>query len=131
MGPTNKPSSASGNNPRSKKTPKSRIVTLRLSPKSLVRFALVPIIKEEPESKAPSSTTSNTLPIATSSPGENASESNSNTPAPSGPESSTVMPPPTDGVKKTGKTGVKRSSAAADGLLKPRGKPGPKKRVKL
>jgi hypothetical protein len=131
MGSVNKASPASGTTARPKKSPKSRIITLKLSPKSLVRFAPVPVIKEEPESKPPSSTTSNTLPAATASPGENASESNSNTPAPSVTESSTAMPPPLDGVKKPGKTGVKRSSAAADGLLKPRGKPGPKKRVKL
>jgi INO80 complex subunit Ies4 len=107
------------------------MVTLKLSPKLLARFAPVPIIKEESESKAPSSTTSNTLPAAISSPGENASESNSNTPAPSATDSAAAMLPPVDAVKKPVTAGVKRSAATADGLLKPRGKPGPKKKVKL
>ena len=131
MGPTPKGPPATGNNPKPKKSSKNRIVVLKLSPQSLARFAPVIVLKEETESKAPSSTTSNTLPAATSSPGDNGSESAPNTPVPSGTESSMAMPPPIDGVKKPTKTGVKRSSAATDGLLKPRGKPGPKKRVKL
>jgi len=41
------------------------------------------------------------------------------------------MPPPAEGAKKNGKVGVKRSLPQADGIPKPRGKPGPKKKIKL
>ncbi|KAI9742171.1 MAG: hypothetical protein M1818_004071 [Claussenomyces sp. TS43310] len=115
---------------KSKKAPKSLVVTLNISPKSLLRFASAGA-KAEPESKAPSSTSSNPPPNATSSPGENNSESNSNTPAPSSAGDASSMPPPVDSLKKEKKAGVKRSSATNDGLLKPRGKPGPKKRAKI
>jgi hypothetical protein len=131
MGSTTKASPASASTAKQKKSPKSHIITLNLSPKILSKFPSTVPIKEERDSKAPSSTTSNTLAAATSSPGENVSESNPNTPAPSVADGSTLMPPPTEGVKKNGKNGIKRTSAAADGLLKPRGKPGPKKKTKL
>jgi len=39
------------------------------------------------------------------------------------------MPPPAEGAKKNGKVGVKRSLPQADGIPKPRGKPGPKKKI--
>lgn len=129
MAPTVKASPSSGSIPRPKKA-KSLLVTLKLSSKSLAAFAPVADIKAEPEPKPASSATSNTLPGVTSSPDGNASESTPNTPAPSGTEGSAAMPPPTEAVKKTGK-GIKRASAQADGLLKPRGKPGPKKKAKL
>lgn len=135
MAPAAKASPASGSNARPKKTPKTLIVTLKLSSENLARFEPVAVVKtevvvkKEIEVKPSSSSESNTIPAATSSPGENGSESNANTPAPSGTDDSTSMPPPTEGVKKANK-GVKRTAAQADGLLKPRGKPGPKKKAK-
>lgn len=131
MGSTVKASPSSGNTPRPKKASKSLIVKLKLSSKSLANFEPVAIVKTEPESKAASSTTSNTLAAAISSPGENESESNPNTPAPSGTEDLTAMPPPIAALKKETKGGVKRKSEQTDGLVKPRGKPGPKKKTKL
>ena len=107
------------------------IVTLKLSPKALQRFALAPMIKEESPSKDSSSTISNTIPAATSTAGDNLSESNSNTPVASGTPVPSLMLPPTEGVKKKG---VKRSSGVALGVEavpKVRGKPGPKKKPRL
>ena len=46
---------------------------------------------------------------------------------PSGTDDSVAMPPPTEGGVKAGK-GKKRASLLVDGVVKPRGKPGPKKR---
>ncbi|KAK5992402.1 INO80 complex subunit 4 [Cladobotryum mycophilum] len=68
----------------------------------------------------------------TNSNGDNASDSNAATPAAEGTPAPSVMGPPTEGVKKKG---VKRSAAVAngtiDGIPKPRGKPGPKKKPRL
>jgi len=128
MGLTTKPSPATA---KPKKAIKSNIITLRLSPKFLAKLPSTTPTKKVPESKAPSSTTSNTLVATTSSPGENVFESKSNTPAPSVVDGSMSMPPPTEGVKKIVKNGVKRPLSTVDGMLKPRGKPGPKKKTKL
>ncbi|KFY10384.1 hypothetical protein V492_05048, partial [Pseudogymnoascus sp. VKM F-4246] len=51
--------------------------------------------------------------------------SSGNTPVPSGTDDSVAMPPPAEGGKGKGK---KRASLLIDGVVKPRGKPGPKKR---
>lgn len=63
---------------------------------------------------------------------ENASDSNAATPAAEGTPGPNAMGPPADGTKKKG---VKRSAANAngnnDGIPKPRGKPGPKKKPRL
>jgi len=109
------------------------IITLKISPKALLRFEPAAVVKEESPSKESSSTISNPQPVAPSSSGDNPSESNTNTPAAAGtpvpfPSS---MPPPTEGVKKKG---MKRSAGPVlgpDGLPKPRGKPGPKKKARL
>jgi hypothetical protein len=101
------------------------IVPLKISPKIRARYNAILEIKSESKSASP--TTLQTIPASTNSPAENASVSNGNTPAPSGTDDSIAMPPPPEGVKK-GKGVAKRTSAQADGLLKPRGKPGPKKR---
>ncbi|UKZ48698.1 hypothetical protein TrVGV298_002926 [Trichoderma virens] len=82
-------------------------------------------IKESPASP-------NALVVSTAaSNGDNASDSNAATPAADTTPAPTPMGPP-DGLKKKG---VKRSAAAAngtiDGIPKPRGKPGPKKKPRL
>ncbi|OAA42202.1 DUF1711 domain protein [Metarhizium rileyi] len=59
--------------------------------------------------------------------GDNASDSNDATPAAEGTPVPTSMAPPTDSRKK----GVKRSATNLDGVPKPRGKPGPKKKPRL
>ena len=110
----------------------ARITVLKLSPKILQQFE--PADQSEPTVSKSSSTTSDTLPAAPS-PAENASESQSNTPAPNGTPGPTAMLPPTEGIKKKGaKAGTKRSSGVgleADGTPKPKGKPGPKKKPRL
>jgi len=108
------------------------IVTLKVSPEKL-KMVVLPFIKEDSPSKDSVSTTSNTLPVATSSNGDNPNESSPNTPAPNGTPVPTSMPPPTEAIKKRS-GGVKRSSTAAlgvDGLARVRGKPGPKKKARL
>ncbi|TAQ88081.1 hypothetical protein B7494_g3623 [Chlorociboria aeruginascens] len=128
MASANKPSSA----PRRKSTKGSLIVTCKLSPQLLQKFAPVPTIKpEESPSKEPSSPTSDTIPSATLSNGDVKSESNPNTPNPNGTPVPSSMPPPTEAIKKKG---VKRNSAVAlgpDAPPKVRGKPGPKKKARL
>ncbi|TVY65662.1 INO80 complex subunit [Lachnellula suecica] len=134
MASSHKPATASGGRRKSSKS--SLIITLKLSPTALQPFgppAPAPaVIKEEsPLKDSPSSSKSNTLPVAASSNGDNKSDSNANTPVPTDAPTTTLMPPPTEGPKKKG---VKRSAASAlgpDGLPKPRGKPGPKKKARL
>ncbi|KAF4635714.1 hypothetical protein G7Y89_g2382 [Cudoniella acicularis] len=118
---------------RRKSSKSSMIVTLKLPPQALQQFDPNPIKEESPSKESPSSSVSNTLPIAPSSNGDVKSESTSNTPVPVDTPVPTSMPPPTEGVKKKG---VKRSAAVAlgpDGLPIPkvRGKPGPKKKARL
>ncbi|TVY48505.1 INO80 complex subunit [Lachnellula occidentalis] len=133
MASSNKTTTPTG--PRRKSTKQSQIITLKLSPKLLRQFgppAPVVVKEESPLKESPSSSTSATIPVATSSNGDNKSDSNANTPVPNNAApSSTLMPPPTEGPKKKA---PKRSAASAlgpDGLPKPRGKPGPKKKARL
>jgi hypothetical protein len=124
-----KGSPSTPNGARPKKAAKSLIIALKLSPHLLSTFPnAIPSVKvEEP---IVSSSTNTVERTSTSSPAELPSDSNANTPAPSGNEDAIAMPPPAvDGPKKKGPG--KRKSAAEDGLLKPRGKPGPKKKQKL
>jgi hypothetical protein len=116
------------------------IITLKVSPKVLHKFEPAApveaepkqVVKEESPSKESSSTLFHPVPIAVaSSNDENPTESTPNTPIPSGTPVPSLMLPPTEGVKKKG---VKRSAGPAlgpDGLPKPRGKPGPKKKARL
>ncbi|KYK60438.1 hypothetical protein DCS_01575 [Drechmeria coniospora] len=117
------------------------LVTLTVSPSRL--RAIVdpgsvkedsPSVKDSSESKdVKSSPTNSPTLAATAAPaipsGENASESNAETPAADGTPAPSTMGPPTEGPKKKG---TKRSAATAmDGTPKPRGKPGPKKKPRL
>jgi hypothetical protein len=120
------------------------LVTLSLSPALLRDIFPSVSVKEasqSPESKISkensetkeSPASPNALVVSTSiSNGDNASESNAATPAAEGTPAPTSMGPPVEGAKKKG---VKRSAAAAngtiDGIPKPRGKPGPKKKPRL
>lgn len=113
---------------------KSRVVTLKVSPQLLQRF-VDPSLKEESPAKDSLPPPPSTILDAAATPttGENASESNANTPGASGTPVPSSMPPPTEGVKKKG---IKRSSGVAlgpDGNIIPkvRGKPGPKKKPRL
>ncbi|KAK1750592.1 INO80 complex, subunit Ies4 [Echria macrotheca] len=112
----------------------SLIITLKANPRKLRAIIDPDSIKEDSPVKETkeSPATSTTLPAATNSNGENASDSTPNTPAPGTPAPpASTMGPPVDGPKKKG---VKRSAAAlANGTGEPkvRGKPGPKKKQKL
>jgi len=104
------------------------LVTLQVTPEKL-RKIIDPstLVAESPVqgSPAPEVSTPADLPTAASS-GENASDSTPGTPS-----SQAVMGPPTDILKKKG---VKRGAAGANGnevVAKVRGKPGPKKKLKL
>ncbi|KAH8796616.1 INO80 complex, subunit Ies4 [Hyaloscypha finlandica] len=129
MSSSSKPAMAS--NSRRKSSKSSLVFKFKLPPNALQRFEPATLVKEESPSKESSSTISNPPPVAPSSNGDNPSESNVNTPAANGTPVPSSMPPPTEGVKKKG---VKRSAGPAlgpDGLPKPRGKPGPKKKARL
>ena len=115
----------------------SYIVKLRV-PSSKLRLIVDPSsVKEESPAKE-SPETSATQPndvAAAASNGDNASESNTGTPAgtpaPNGTPSQVPMGPPTEAPKKKG---VKRNAATANGgdsTAKIRGKPGPKKKARL
>ncbi|KAH9906686.1 DUF1711-domain-containing protein [Xylariomycetidae sp. FL2044] len=110
----------------------STVITLRLAP-ALLRKILDPSsVKEESPAK-PSPAASIATPndaVAVATNGDNASESNPDTPAAGATPSQAPMGPPTEAPKKKG---VKRSSTAANGdpTAKIRGKPGPKKKPRL
>ncbi|CZR53248.1 related to MUC1 Extracellular alpha-1,4-glucan glucosidase [Phialocephala subalpina] len=127
---TPKPAAASGARRKSSQKP-SMVVKLKVSPTALNKFEPVAAVKEESPSKESSST--NTQPItASSSNGDPPTESNANTPVAASTPVATLMPPPSADIVK--KKGVKRSAGPAlgpDGLPKPRGKPGPKKKARL
>ncbi|KFY84934.1 hypothetical protein V500_08863 [Pseudogymnoascus sp. VKM F-4518 (FW-2643)] len=128
---------------RSKKsstTSKSLIIKLKLPSSQLAKFqpaaaAAAEVVKtEQQDAKPPSSSSISSSSISdskapTASPLAEGEASNGNTPVPSGTDDSVAMPPPGDGaaVGKSGK-GKKRASLLVDGVVKPRGKPGPKKR---
>jgi hypothetical protein len=119
------------------------LVTLSLSPELLRDIYPSVSVKEasqSPESKLSkedsqikeSPASPSALAVSTVSNGDNASDSNAASPAAETTPAPTPMGPPADGAKKKG---VKRSAAAAngtiDGVPKPRGKPGPKKKPRL
>jgi len=111
----------------------SLVVTLRASSQKLRAIVDPGFAKEESPLKETkdSPATSTTLPAATNSLAENASDSTPNTPAAGTPAPQpAAMGPPADGPKKKG---VKRYAAAANGNGEPkvRGKPGPKKKQRL
>ncbi|KAL7926238.1 DUF1711 domain-containing protein [Trichoderma austrokoningii] len=119
------------------------LVTLSVSPELLRDIFPSVSVKEasqSPESKLSkedsqikeSPASPNALAVSANSNGDNASDSNAATPAAETTPAPTPMGPPVEGAKRKG---VKRSAAAAngtiDGVPKPRGKPGPKKKPRL
>lgn len=130
---------------RKSSTKASSIVILKVSPDKL-RALIAPVVKEESpakdieakaESPADAASVSGSQPPASNTNGDNASDSNAATPVADatpaeGTPAPSAMGPPTEGPKKKG---VKRSAAVAngsiDGIPKPRGKPGPKKKPRL
>lgn len=105
------------------------LVTLKISPAKL--RGIFPQGSETPDDSAKDDIKASPAAsvAAPNSTAEHASDSNAATPAADGTPGPSAMGPP-DGRKK----GVKRTAAAAlgpDGLPKPRGKPGPKKKPRL
>ncbi|KAH7262043.1 INO80 complex, subunit Ies4 [Fusarium tricinctum] len=141
MAPPAKPADAR----RKSSTKATSIVILKVSSDKL-RALIAPAVKEESpvkdieakaESPADAVSASGSQPPASNTNGDNASDSNAATPVADatpaeGTPAPSVMGPPTEGPKKKG---VKRSAAVAngsiDGIPKPRGKPGPKKKPRL
>ncbi|KAL6863899.1 DUF1711 domain-containing protein [Trichoderma novae-zelandiae] len=136
------PSAKAADARRKSATKHGLLVTLSVPPALLRDIFPSPVsVKEGSQSPASKSSKANSEPkespaspnalaVSTApSNGDAASDSNAATPAAEGTPSSTPMPPPT-------KKGVKRSAAAVngtnnDGIPKPRGKPGPKKKPRL
>lgn len=122
------------------------LVTLNVSPAKLREIfgpEPQPVKEESPEKDIKENTNSPVpdapaaQPVTSGSNGDNASDSNAATPAAEGTNGEgtpapSAMGPPTDGPKKKG---VKRSApngnGTIDGVPKPRGKPGPKKKPRL
>ncbi|OCK84558.1 hypothetical protein K432DRAFT_288725 [Lepidopterella palustris CBS 459.81] len=123
------------------KQPKSKIITLQLSPAVLSKFpsAIEPVRKQsQPRSKASSSSISTPVAqVVEPSPSENPSDSNATPLANGTTTTASSLAPPTTVLKRKGipgpKPGSKRgaSNLTPDGLPKPRGKPGPKKKPRL
>ncbi|KAG5923010.1 hypothetical protein E4U42_005076 [Claviceps africana] len=112
------------------------VITLKVTPSNLRKL----IQPETPEFKSPAPLESTDSKESLDSPapsvnlgasgfsnGDNASDSNTATPAAEGTPAPASMAPPIDGRKK----GAKRPAAAIDGVPKIRGKPGPKKKPRL
>ncbi|KAM0552483.1 hypothetical protein ACHAPJ_007811 [Fusarium lateritium] len=132
---------------RKSSTKTSLLVTLKASPDKLRSLLEPDSVKEESPAKdvkakaespaVDAVSASGSQPPASNANGDNASDSNAATPVPDattadGTPAPSAMGPPTEGPKKKG---VKRSAANAngtiDGVPKPRGKPGPKKKPRL
>ncbi|KAF4958555.1 hypothetical protein FSARC_10989 [Fusarium sarcochroum] len=132
---------------RKSSTKTSLLVTLKassdklralLEPNSVKEESPAKDVKAKAESPAVDAVSaSGSLPATSNANGDNASDSNAATPVADatpadGTPAPSTMGPPTEGPKKKG---VKRSAANAngtiDGIPKPRGKPGPKKKPRL
>ncbi|KAH8601030.1 INO80 complex, subunit Ies4 [Bisporella sp. PMI_857] len=111
------------------------LVTLKLSPEKLRKFAAAEVKKESKEdssSKDFLSADANAETAAATNDGDKPLESANDTPTASGtPAPTSSMPPPTEGVKKKGVKRTSTTALAPDGTPKVRGKPGPKKRPRL
>lgn len=124
----------------STKPAKSKIVTLRLVPAVLSAFlSTVEPARKQSQSRSKSSSSISTpiTQVVEPSPSEIPSDSNP-TPAANGTLTATgSLAPPATAIKRKGipgpKPGSKRASSnlTPDGLPKPRGKPGPKKKPRL
>jgi hypothetical protein len=125
------PSSKAADNRRKSGGKPSLIVKLAVAPARLQE--LFDSSTPEEESPVTESKPSDESPVdsgTVNATGDNASDSNAATPVPEGTPVPSSMGPPTDTLKKKG---VKRSAPATnnDGIPKPRGKPGPKKKPRL
>lgn len=111
---------------------KSKIITLRLSSASLDRFP-----SDKPSDDATDSKNTPSVDLSTMDATPSALDDDSkvpSTPEPNGtPAPADGDATPTNGEDGLGgpKTGAKRSAAAADGLPKQRGRPGPKKKARV
>ncbi|KAF2107595.1 INO80 complex, subunit Ies4 [Lophiotrema nucula] len=124
------------------KPAKSKTVVLKLAPEQLAKFPHTIDSSSKPSlagSKAASSSSDTPVaPAVEPTPSENPSDSTAATPAVNGMSTpSSTLAPSAPGAKRKGipgpKPGAKRGAAhfTPDGVPKPRGKPGPKKKQKL
>ncbi|CAM1500747.1 Fc.00g099090.m01.CDS01 [Cosmosporella sp. VM-42] len=126
------PKSSDGRRKSSSSKP-TLLVMLNVSPSKLRELLNPESVKEESpvkETKETKDSPANSTPLPPpSANGDNASDSNTATPVPDGTPAPSIMGPPTEGPKKKG---VKRAAnGTIDGIPKPRGKPGPKKKPRL
>ncbi|KAL9620444.1 MAG: hypothetical protein Q9160_005029 [Pyrenula sp. 1 TL-2023] len=130
---------SSTSTPRLRKMNKpSKIITLRVSPAKLSKFAPKSASRKNSKLKAAPSTAS--TPALADIPAPPATNNNSNSSENASESNATPIPPTTDSPpvempKKRGpgaKSGTKRAAGlTTDGTPKPRGKPGPKKKPRL
>ncbi|KAF2017515.1 hypothetical protein BU24DRAFT_151956 [Aaosphaeria arxii CBS 175.79] len=124
------------------KQAKSRIAILKLSPDQLSKFPHTPTSSAKQSSSSSSSSPSPSdapvPPIVEPAPSDTAADSASTPAAMNGASTpSSSLAPPVAGQKRKGAPGLKSagkktpSASTPDGLPKPRGKPGPKKKQKL
>lgn len=107
------------------------VVTLKVSTEELRKILDPSAVKEESPSKDAKASPRESpaaAPANNNGNGDNASDSNAATPAGDGTPAPSTMGPPTENPKKKG---VKRAAPNNDGIPKPRGKPGPKKKPRL
>ncbi|KAI9858904.1 MAG: hypothetical protein M1813_007206 [Trichoglossum hirsutum] len=138
--PTSSVASSGNANTRkgTKASKQSKIIILNISPDKLAQFpsSKPPSRKGTSKSKSTASSASTPkVPVASASPVDNISDSNS-TPAPSGTPGASNLLTPAEASKRKGvpgpKPGTKRAAPLGpDGLPKPRGKPGPKKKPRV
>jgi hypothetical protein len=108
------------------------MATLTVSSDKLRELLSPEVVKEESPFKEANDSPADSVTLAPqpASNGDNASDSNAATPAAEGTPS--AMGPPSENPKKKG---IKRSAPTSngnnDGIPKPRGKPGPKKKPRL
>jgi hypothetical protein len=130
------PSKTAGDGRRKSGGKPNMVVTLKVSTDELRKLldpsALDPsAVKEESplkDTKASPVESPAAAPASTNGNADNASDSNAATPAGDGTPGPSTMGPPTENPKKKG---VKRAAPNNDGIPKPRGKPGPKKKPRL
>lgn len=131
MAPPTKMTASTPNGTRTPKA-KSKMVVLKIT--DSMRAAVdskFPPASPPPAEVKPEPAASTTLqPTSTiGSPEKDASGSNGSTPIPNGVNDAIAMPPPSEVPVKKGRGGGKRKAETLiDGVPKPRGKPGPKKR---
>lgn len=132
MASTNANKSTSATPAPRRKSIKTKIVTLKLTPNDLRKVAGVSL-KEESPSKNSSSADSNSQPVAASSNGDTKAPETTaaDTPTADGTPTPSLMPPPSGEIKKRTNKRVSGPPVFGPDGVRIRGKPGPKKKARL